>query len=294
MLPEMSTSPPSVSRISWRGRAALAIFSLHVVLLFFPPIPPIVSGSLVSYVLSGLAVLLAGLEARRLALLIAEAWNRILPTARWVTGAASVAGTLTLALSIRAWNPALFARFSGEDGVWEPLTLATYFCSFFLIWWTADLFQGSTRLHLRLIAVCYGILTLEEMDYASVFGGIIGRVDGVYVGALHDLINLTADGHMSRVDMLVLAAVAVTVLIVLQRFDQLSRSLRTLWSLDSLWLVLGFALLFAAAFEDTLRAASFFGTHLPEEAMEMAGGMCIGVFALQIAARYVGSLTARK
>src|SRR5687767_11510350 len=101
MLREMSTSPPSVSRISWRGRAALAIFSLHVVLLFFPPIPPIVSGSLVSYVLSGLAVVLAGLEARKMALSIAGAWGRISPTARWVIGAASVAGMLTLALLIR-------------------------------------------------------------------------------------------------------------------------------------------------------------------------------------------------
>ena len=287
MLPEMSTSPPPVSRVSWRGRAALAIFSLHVVLLFFPPIPPIVSGSLVSYVLSGLAVVLAGLEMRRMALSIAGAWGRISLTARWILGAASVSGMLTLALLIRAWNPALFARFSGEDGVWEPLTLSAYFCSFFLIWRTANLFQGGTRLHLRLIAGCYGILTLEEMDYASVFGGIIGRVDGVYVGALHDLINLTADGHMSRLDMLVLAAVAVTVLLVLHRFGQVSRSLKTLWSLDSLWLVLGFGLLFAAAFEDTLRATSFFGTHLPEEAMEMAGGMCLGVFALQVAAQHV-------
>lgn len=292
MLLEMSTSPPSVSRISWRGRAALAIFSLHVVLLFFPPIPPIVSGSLVSYVLSGLAVVLAGLEARRMAVSVAGTWGQISTTARWVVGAASVAGTLTLALFIRAWNPDLFARFSGEDGVWEPLTLAFYFCSFFLIWRIARLFQGSTRLHLRLIAVCYGILTLEEMDYASVFGGIIGRVDGVYVGALHDLINLAADGHVSRVGMLILAAVGVTVLLVLHRFGQVRMSLRTLWSLDSLWLVLGFGLLVAAAFEDTLRATSVFGRHLPEEAMEMVGGLCIGLFALQIAARHVKSLTA--
>jgi hypothetical protein len=287
MLPEMSTSPPSASRISWRGRAALAIFSLHVALLFFPPIPPIVSGSLVSYVLSGFVVVFAGMEVRRMAHPIAGVWGRISQPVRWFIGVAAVAGTLIAALWIRALNPTLFARFSGEEGVWEPLTLASYFCSFLLVWQIADSLQGRSRTHLRLIAGCYGILTLEEMDYASVFGGLVGRVEGVYVGALHDLINLAVDGHLPPFVIALLAAVAVTILLVLHRVDQLRMSLRTLWSRDSVWLVLGFGLLFGAAFEDTLRATSFFGTHLPEEAMEMAGGMCIGLFALQIAGKHV-------
>lgn len=35
----------SAGRLSWRGRAALALFALHLVLLFLPPLPPYWKGS---------------------------------------------------------------------------------------------------------------------------------------------------------------------------------------------------------------------------------------------------------
>ena len=45
--------------LSWRGKAAGALVALNTVLLFFPPIPPVVKGSLWSYALKSLVVIFA-------------------------------------------------------------------------------------------------------------------------------------------------------------------------------------------------------------------------------------------
>lgn len=50
--------------------------------------------------------------------------------------------------------------------------------------------QGHEFKPYQALAVLFALAVLEECDYLGMFGGIIGRIHGVYVGSLHDLVGL--------------------------------------------------------------------------------------------------------
>lgn len=115
-------------------------------------------------------------------------------------------------------------------------------------------------------------------------GGIVGRIEGVYVGSPHDLIKLSAEGHLSvGTAALVLALVLAASAILLWRgYLQPVRLLRTLVSPSGLWLLGGAIFLGFAAAED---ANVFFALGLPrvEELLELCGATLWLCFALDVA-----------
>lgn len=281
----MRTRP--VSWISWRGRTAAALLLLNALLLFFPPIPPYVKGSLWSYVLKAVIVALAAWEVYREADVIAARWASLSAFGRWVLGLGTAAVPTGIALGMRGLAPDLFERFSAEVGPWETISTACFACGALFLWRLSRACAPPWRGHLRAIATCFGLLFLEETDYGGVFGAFIGRIDGVYVGSLHDMLNLSVSTRWDAAAVIVVVTAGLTGTWLLLRTGWVRPRLilRTLRSAGAVWLLLG-ALLFgvAALGEVGLAGAAFTQHASPEETVEMAGAICLAVFALEVAA----------
>ncbi|MGH7545181.1 MAG: hypothetical protein ACREKI_03260 [Gemmatimonadota bacterium] len=264
------------------GRAALLLFGVHLVLLFFPPIPPIVKGSLWSYLAGYGAVVLGLVELARRGGAIRGAWSRTAVRRRWAIGGALVLSVLALTVALRAAAPGLFSRFSGEEGLWEPLTVFLYLGCAVLLFGAAREQDGPGRKHWRLVGSAYALVGLEEIDYFGIFGGLIGRIEGIYVGSLHDFIHLAAEGRLSAPAWIAIGAVALALHAALWRTGYLQpRAIAAMaFSLDIVWAVFGLGFLAYAAVVEIPP----FGWHgsgpTPEEALELAGAACLVLFAL--------------
>lgn len=271
--------------LSGWGRAGLALFGVHALLLFFPPIPPDVKGSLWSYLAGYTSVGLLLVESARRRPAVALGWSRAGPVRRWVLGLVATFGALAVALAVRRLDPALFLRFSAEDGLWEPLTLFCYLGSALFVAGLSGELRGAGRKHWRLVAGLYALLALEEVDYFGIFGGVIGHVQGIYAGSLHDLVRLAGAGVVSP---LAWAALGAAVLVVaaglrLAGYLQPRAILSMVGSLDFVWAGVGLGFLFAGA---ALEAGLFGWTMAEptlEEALEFAGAIALAVYALQVA-----------
>jgi hypothetical protein len=136
---------------------------------------------------------------------------------------------------------------SREWGLIEPLTFWLYWVA---TWQAVSLARRrqaqdqEARPYYMLALVC-GIAILEECDYLGIFGGLIGRRHGVYVGSIHDLLTLWyRTGHDPR---WALAAIGGALVLVgwLWRRGYLSMAFvrREVWSATSLPLLVGMGLL---------------------------------------------------
>ena len=108
------------------GYTGLALFAVHVVLLFFPPIPPDVKGSLWWYLSAYVAVALLLFETGRQRSMLADGWSSVAAGRRWTLGLGVTIGTLALAVVLRPLAPVLYGRFQLEAGLFEPVTLYCY------------------------------------------------------------------------------------------------------------------------------------------------------------------------
>lgn len=85
--------------------------------------------------------------------------------------------------------------------------------------------------HLCFLGGLYALLALEEVDYLGIFGGLIGRIDGIYAGSPHDLIRLATEGLLPTEVLLGAAGLLTAVGFLLWRAGFLQpRRLRTLLS----------------------------------------------------------------
>lgn len=291
------------------GTTAAALFVIHALVLFLPPLPPDVKGSLWSYVLGYTGVVFAAIEVRAHAPALA-AWCAGFPGPRRAAlGLGSAAIVLTGGLAIRWYAPALFERWSREEGVWEPLTLMTFLAAAFLLFAAAripaaraaartDAFDdrrgAHQRRHLQLFGAGYLLLVLEEIDYFGIFGGIIGRVEGVYVGSPHDLIGLAAKGLLPlwAVGLLAGGAVMATALLLRAGLLQPARFARALLVRRGLWL-LAYGLLIAMAQVEDLSLFYLLGEPRIEELLELTGAVLLLAFAADLAASATDSAADR-
>jgi hypothetical protein len=127
-------------------------------------------------------------------------------------------------------------------------------------------------------------LTLEEVDYLGIFGGAIGRIDGVYVGSLHDLLQL-AKAELLPEALAAAGAVAALVGIgYLWRtgYLQPARLVRVATSVQGLWLACAVAFQALAAAEEVGLLGVSFGAPSPEELIEMLGALCMAGFTLEV------------
>lgn len=266
------------------GRAGLALFALHLILLFFPPLPPDVKGSLWSYVAGyGSVALLLVEVGRSWRWRLLAGWGRRSPGGRWAVGLGAVVAVLIVALAVRSASPVLFARFSREEGLWEPVTLFLYLASSLVLAGASRHLGSLPRRHWRFVAVVYGVMGLEEVDYFGVFGGMIGRIEGVYVGSLHDLILLAAKGLLSPLAWILIGLAGLGLAAALWRWRYLQpRALAGMVaSVSFLWLVTGLGFLFVGAAGEAELLAWAQAQPTPEEAIELCGAICFGLYALQ-------------
>lgn len=281
------TGPSSGEGLAWRGQAALVLLAVHVVLLLLPPLPPYWKGSVWDYALGYTAVALAVLEvARRPSGPIAR-WRGLTPARRVVLGYGTAAILLALGWSLLLLAPDLFGRFSREEGLWEPITL-------FLYLGAAALLLGAARSAddtagagpLWLVGTVFALAAAEELDYLGVFGMLLGRVEGEYVGSPHDLLLLLADGTAPpAVTMVVLLPVLGAAVFLRRRgglrpsaFGALARPRLAVWLPSAL------ALVALAVAEEARFLGVQLATPSPEELIEATGAVLLACFALEVAA----------
>jgi hypothetical protein len=267
------------------GRAALIVFAVHVTLLFFPPIPPLYKGSMWSYVLGYLTVVLAVRAASAWGPRITAWWPREAALVRWRQTMATLVVVAGVGWLLRAGLPETFARFSREEGAWEPITLLCYAVAALLLLRRArDVSEPSLGRHLRLVGAGFVFLTLEEIDYLGIFGGAIGRIDGIYVGSLHDLLQLAKADLLPEALAAAGAAAALVGIGYLWRtgYLQPARLVRVATSVQGLWLACVVAFQALAAAEEVGLLGVSFGPPSPEELIEMLGALCTAGFTLEV------------
>jgi hypothetical protein len=136
-----------------------------------------------------------------LPLMLAVYWDRerfliaFATRPRWVQVGLAVGIPLGLVALLRvlAVQLPLYTRsLSREWGLVEPLSFGLYWLG---LWSTASWArwrreQGYEFRPYQAVAVLFALAVLEECDYLGIFGGVIGRMHGVYVGSPHDLVTL--------------------------------------------------------------------------------------------------------
>lgn len=269
-------------------RWGLALLALHAILLLFPKIPPTYKRmSVVSYALSIAAVATSTVGFARAAPRITAWWRARRGPAWRATAVILAAGTLGVALAVRAAWPETFFRLSLEDGLWETLTLLTYGFGFVLVWDSGARRPREDRRARRAVAAGFALLALEEVDYFGLFGGVIGRIDGVYAGSLHDVVRLVAEGVMGPVAVGVFVVAIALVLVALWRAGWFAprRTARLVAGPEIAWAAAGLAILAVAASEEAHLFGWVAARPTPEEAIELAGGACLAVWSLELVAR---------
>lgn len=266
--------------------AAGFLYAIHLALLFFPPLPPDVKGSLWDYLTGYVAVALGWVGLYRVAPRLTDAWRSRPRVRRAAMVGGGAALLLLFGLGLRALSPELFVRFSREEGAWEPIGLFLYGGTAILLFRTAsDAVTELDRRFLSLFAWGYAFLAAEEVDYFGIFGGLIGRIEGVYTGSLHDLVQLGSEGLLSPLVVVFLGALAVALGVALLRrgYLQPARLGGLVLSRSGLWL-LGGAVFVAAALAGE---AHYIGLGDPsaEELLELAGTLCLAGFGLDVATR---------
>jgi hypothetical protein len=278
---------PRLDRARVLGRLALVAFGLHVVLLFFPPLPPYFHGSIWAYLLGYGAVILAVFAVAPRVRSISRWWEKLGPGRRAQLGAGCVAAILAIGLAVRAASPETFIRWSREEGVYEPLTLLVYLVTGMTLLAVARDHAGRDRRFLQFFGAGFLLLAFEEVDYLGVVGGIVGRINGVYVGTPHDLIHLALAGSLTvAIAVLVVAMIGIVAGVLLWTGHlQPWRVLRTVFSPSGLWLLAGGAFLGLAVLED---ASVWHPLGLPrlEEALELGGALLWGCFGLDLASSF--------
>lgn len=163
-----------------------------------------------------------------------------------------VAAFLLIALHTAA--PAYVKSLAREYGLIEPFTFALYWLATWstLSWMRWRRARDMEHKPYQALTVVCAILLLEECDYLGIFGGIIGRIEGVYVGTLHDLVTLWYRTGANPLWAACAIVVIVAAGIWLWRRGYGSRNFvrNEGWSMTSLPLIYGVALLVLAQLAD--------------------------------------------
>ncbi len=264
----------------------MGLLAAHIALLALPPIPPDVKGSLWSWITAVGFVLAGVIQVRAWGDAPVAVWRALRPRRRWALGAGGAAALLALGVALQWGAPGLHDRWSRPEGVWEALTVLFWLASALVLVAAGRAASPSTRRHFHLMAAVFVMFFLEEVDYFGVFGGVIGRINGAYVGAPHDLVNLALQGHLPPAGYAAMTAIALAVLIVLlrQRYLQPRRILSTLRSPAGPLALAGAVALGLAQVED-VGLVQLGPDPGMEELLEAVAGWFGITFALEVSAR---------
>jgi hypothetical protein len=283
---DQTAQPRAETESSRTTIVGLALFGVLAVLLTLPAFQGHLVGGAALWVIGYATVALLLRQVWLGSATMREWWRSRRRWKRWSATLVIVVATLVIGLVVRATAPELFRRFSRENGLWEPLCLLMYWGGALLLYRHVRGLESSDRRPWLLLVGLYALLGFEEIDYFGIFGGLIGRIDGVYTGSLHDLFRLASERVLSPTGMVIVAAILLVVAVALWRAGYLNLAFvcQRLAQPEAAWLVLGFAILGIAAIQE----AQFFGWVLerprPEEVIELAGALCLGVYALELTA----------
>ena len=201
-------------------------------------------GTVVSH--GAVLLLLVGLWPARRCLLDAAASASLIWRALAI-GLAAVLPVLAVGALGGLW-PAYVHALCKEFGPIEPVTVGVHLAAAWVAMETARRRRerGMPWRPFRLVAAAFVVLSLEEVDYFGIPGAIVGgRIGRVYVGSLHDLLNLAT---WYPVVLPVLGLVAVGAVVVAWRAADLS--LGFLWAEArdvSSWVMVAGAIVIVAA-----------------------------------------------
>lgn len=211
----------------------------------------------------------------------AASWSR----ARLVLTFALVGASFLVAIQILAWVSPRYVRvLLWESGPIEPFDAILFLISA----WIASVHaaflrsRGAEYRPYRLVMVACIALVLEEVDYFGIFGNLLGRIDGTYIGAPHDLLKLVPDHPVLGV---ALGGLVIGVLVALWRSGILTGSFIRRAALDvtSGPLYVGGVFLALAQADDlhirSVAALSQIFNYRVEEPLELLGamGICLGL-----------------
>ncbi len=266
---------------------ALFLFGTHILLLFFPPIPPDIKGSLWSHLLWISAVIAAGIAINQNWAWVLRAWfsrgvnTRILLTLLCLLIVVAVGS----AFYVSTYEISL--RFSMEWGVWEPLSTFLYLASAILLSHSARVQTDALRRrHLIFMTSLYVFLVLEEVNYLGLFGSFLPRIDGVYVGAVHDIVDLWGHDLLSPTVITVLFVLTIAILAALWRLRYLQPGalLQSLRNPRLLFAITGSALIVLALSIEAGFIPWAQRMREAEELVELTGAICLAAFAIDLAA----------
>jgi hypothetical protein len=235
-------------------------------------------GTILSHAAVGLLALGCFLERHRW-LEAAARWSPI----RAVLILSLVGASVLAALEVLArMSPAYVRLLLWESGPVEPLTVAWYLISAWIAAVHAEFLRsrGAEYRPYRLVVVACIMLALEELDYFGIFGNLLGRIEGTYIGAPHDLLKLVPAHPALGV---ALAGLGVGGAVVLRRWGFLTAAFirREALDLTSGPIYLAGVFLVIAQLDD-LHSPSVgvfrkFLTYRVEEPLELLGALWLGL-----------------
>ncbi|HXH84916.1 MAG TPA: hypothetical protein VNN07_18560 [Candidatus Tectomicrobia bacterium] len=118
-----------------------------------------------------------------------RAWS---PTRRTLAFVAAALAPLALLTLVHAVSPPYALSLGRESGAVEPVQVALYL---FAAWLATVLAshvrdRGENHRPYHLVAAACLVAVLEELDYFGIVRALVGRIDGMHVGAIHDLVRL--------------------------------------------------------------------------------------------------------
>ena len=159
------------------------------------------------------AAVIAAIAPRRHAIL---AWVPVWAPHTWLVFAAAISTAILGSwLAVVHVAPGYAAALSRESGPVEPLQAGFYFIAAWLAWQCA--WRGKTPGERRLYRVASGAciaLMLEEIEYFGLIETFVGgRIEGVWVRSLHDLIGLGMRVRGVHIALVAAAVVAAAIVV---------------------------------------------------------------------------------
>lgn len=244
-------------------------------------------GSLWSYLLAAVGVVTGAVAVRPRAARIVQWWRERGSSGRWGLVVASTLGVLGSGVILYTTAPELLVRWADDEGVYQPATMLAYLAAAAILLRVAGAGSSPRRGNVRIVAGAFLLLFLEEIDWFGVFGGIVGRIEGTYVGSLHDLLGLVISTSVDPGVVLPFVGVAGILLTAAWRRGHLRpRDVTPLFSRSGgTWLVLGGVLIAAAQGLDLGLVGTDGGTSMFEEVLEASGAVLWLAFGLEVARR---------
>ncbi len=175
-----------------------------------------------------------------------------------------------------------------EHGLAEPFTLFLYMMAVIIgtEHFKALREKGLSYRPYKLLAILYTVLMFEECDWLGLFGAIFGRINGAYLGSIHDIANVMYKNQQNSAIGIFVASAAIVLLIMLWKKKYLTADFlkRELAAPSTILIYLWFIMNVTAGVYDINGNLLYeFRNNVcafPEEALELAGALFLFIASI--------------